>query len=225
MVALENFDKILTDTELISLYKSTKDSYYLMELYNKNIRLLNKLAWKYSNINYLYTYEDLQSETYLALTEAAEKYDPQMCQFSSFLFVVTNQRLYALVNGKSSRQKGNNDLNKYISIYQTLTDTDDCTIEDMIEDISAENDFNLPERLFILDLRRVEEEAISKLTPKQKLVVEAINGFNSEIYKEVELASYMHVTPSRINEIKNNAYRKLRHDDQLRKIFFEEFRS
>ncbi len=152
MACLEITDKILTNTELINLYKVTKDSYYLMQLYNMHIRLLNKLAWKYSNINYLYTYEDLQNETYLALAEAAEKYDPEMCQFSSFLFVVVNQRLFAAVNGKSSKEKGNNDLNKCISIYQTLSDTDDCTIEDMIEDITAENDFNLPERLFILDL-------------------------------------------------------------------------
>ena len=225
VACLEITDKILTDTELINLYKVTKDSYYLLELYNKNIRLLNKLAWKYSNINYLYTYEDLQNETYLALTEAVEKYDPQMCNFSTFLFVVVNQRLHAIVNGKSSRQKGNNDLNKCISIYQTLTDTDECTIEDTIEDIAAENDFDLPERLFILDLHDKLDNALNSLTDKQKTVIECINGFNSEIYKEVELASYMHVTPSRINEIKNNAYRKLRHDDQLRKIFFEEFRS
>ena len=225
MACLEITDKIFTDNELINLYKVTKDQYYLLELYNKHIRLLNKLAWKYSNINYLYTYEDLQNESYLALTEAVEKYDPKMCNFSTFLFVVVNQRLHAIVNGKSSRQKGNNDLNKCISIYQSLTDTDDCTIEDIIEDIAAEEAFNLPEIMFIADLRAAEEEAISKLSPKQKLVVEAVNGFNSEIYKEVELASYMNITPARINEIKNNAYRKLRHDDQLRKIFFEEFRS
>ena len=223
MACLEITDKIFTDNELINLYKVTKDQYYLLELYNKHIRLLNKLAWKYSNINYLYTYEDLQNESYLALTEAVEKYDPKMCNFSTFLFVVVNQRLHAIVNGKSSRQKGNNDLNKCISIYQSLTDTDDCTIEDIIEDIAAEEAFNLPEIMFIADLRAAEEEAISKLSPKQKLVVEAVNGFNSEIYKEVELASYMNITPARINEIKNNAYRKLRGNKGLREIFFEEF--
>ena len=223
MACLEITDRIFTDNELIDLYKSTKDSYFLLELYNKNIRLLNKLAWKYSNINYLYTYEDLQNETYLALTEAAEKYDPRMCQFSTFLFVVTNQKLYAVVNGKSSKEKGNNELNKCISIYQTLTNTDDCTIEDMIEDITAENDFNLPERLFILDLHDKLDNALNSLTDKQKIVIECINGFNMESFTEAELASDMHVTPSRINEIKNNAYRKLRHNKELRKIFFEEF--
>ena len=230
MACLEITDKIFTDNELINLYKATKDNYYLLELYNKNIRLLNKLAWKYSNINYLYTYEDLQNESYLNLTEAVEKYDSEMCQFSTFLFVIVNQRLYALVNGKSNREKGNNDLyKKQISIYTVLDnqngDTEVGLIDTIEDEVAQEMIDNLPEIMFISDLRRVEEEAISKLTSKQKLVVEAVNGFNSEIYKEVELASYMNVSPVRINEIKNNAYRKLRHNKRLREIFFEEFRS
>ena len=225
MACLEITDRIFTDTELINLYKSTKDNYYIEELYNRYERLLNKIAFKYSGINSLYSYEDLKSESYIALVKATEKYDPRMCQFSSFLFVVANQRLHAIVNGKSSKDKGNNELNKCISIYQTLTDTDECTIEDIIEDIAAEEAFNLPEIMFIADLRAAEEEASNKLTPKQKLVIEAINGFNSTLYSQAELASDMHVTPGRISEIIHSAYRKLRHDDQLRKIFFEEFRS
>ena len=228
MVALENFDKILTDTELINLYKSTKDSYFLLELYNKNIRLLNKLAWKYSNINYLYTYEDLQNETYLALTEAAEKYDPEMCKFSSFLFVVVNQRLYAVVNGKSSKEKGNNDLyKKQISIYTVLDnqngDTEVGLIDTIEDEVAQEMIDNLPEIMFISDLHDKLDNALNSLTDKQKTVIECINGFNSETFSEAELASDMHVTPSRINEIKNNAYRKLRHNKELREIFFEEF--
>ena len=230
MSALENFDRIFSDNELIDLYKLTKDSYYLLELYNKNIRLLNKLAWKYSNINYLYPYEDLQNETYLALTEAAEKYDPRMCQFSSFLFVVTNQKLYAIVNGKSSKEKGNNDLyKKQISIYTVLDNQNgdaEVGLIDTIEDeVAQEMIDNLPEIMFITDLHDKLDNALNSLTDKQKTVIECINGFNSEIYKEVELASYMNITPGRINEIKNNAYKKLRHNKELRKIFFEEFRS
>ena len=227
MACLEITDKILTDTELINLYKVTKDSYYLMELYNKNIRLLNKLAWKYSNINYLYTYEDLQSESYLALTEAAEKYDPGRGNFSTFLFTSLNHYLYQVVNGKSSKEKGNRILNECISIYTIISDKDDdCMLIDTIEDeVAQEMIDNLPEIMFISDLRQVEEEAISKLTPKQKLVVEAVNGFNSTLYSEAELATLLEVTPGNIWDIKNNAYRKLRHNQELRKIFFEEFRS
>ena len=149
MVALENFDKILTDTELINLYRATKDNYYIEELYNHYERLLNKIAFKYSGINSLYSYEDLKSESYIALVKAAESYDPGRGTFSTFLFTSLNHYLYQVVNGATSKEKGNNELNKCISIYQTLSDTDDCIIEDIIEDITAENDFDLPERLFI----------------------------------------------------------------------------
>ena len=230
MACLEITDRILTDTELINLYKVTKDSYFLLELYNMHIRLLNKLAWKYSNINYLYTYEDLQNETYLALVEAVERYTPEMCQFSTFLFVIVNQRLYALVNGKSNREKGNNDLyKKQISIYTVLDnqngDAEVALIDTIEDEVAQEMIDNLPEIMFISDLRRVEEEAISKLTPKQKLVVEALNEFNSALYSASELANHLSVSTKRIYEIKNDAYRKLRHNKELRKIFFEEFRS
>ena len=228
MVALENFDKILTDTELINLYKSIKDKYYIEELYNRYERLLNKIAFKYSGINSLYSYEDLKSESYIALVKAAEKYDPQMCcNFSTFLFIITNQKLYSLVNGKSSKEQNNKILNDCISIYTIIGDGEDDTILlDTIEDkVAQEMIDNLPEIMFISDLHDKLDNALNNLTDKQKLVVEAVNGFNSEIYKEVELASYMNITPGRINEIKNNAYKKLRHNKELRKIFFEEFRS
>ena len=227
MVALENFDKILTDTELINLYKSTKDSYYLLELYNMHIRILNKLAWKYSNINYLYSYEDLQNETYLALVKAAESYDPGRGNFSTFLFTSLNHYLYQVVNGATSKDKGNKTLNDCISIYTVISDKDDqCMLIDTIEDeVAQEMIDNLPEIMFISDLHDKLDNALNSLTDKQKAVIECINGFNSEIYSQTELASYMDISPGRISEIINNAYRKLRHNQELRKIFFEEFRS
>ena len=226
MVALENFDKIFSDNELINLYKATKDKYYIEELYNRYERLLNKIAFKYSHINSLYSYEDLKSESYIALEKAARAYKPDISQFSTFLFTSVNNYLYQVVNGVTSKDKANKILNDCISIYTVISDKDDqCMLIDTIEDITAEESFNLPEIMFIADLRAAEEEAISKLTPKQRLVVEAVNGFNSEIYKEVELATLLEVTPGNIWDIKNNAYRKLRHDKRLREIFFEEFRS
>ena len=225
MACLEITDKIFDDTELINLYRVTKDKYYIEKLYNRYEQLLNKIAFKYSHINSLYSYEDLKSESYIALVKAAESYDPDRGSFSTFLFTSLNHYLYQVVNGKSSKNKGNNELNKCISIYQTLSDTDDCTIEDMIEDITAENDFNLPERLFILDLHDKLDNALNSLTDKQKTVIECINGFNSEIYSASELANHLSVSTKRIYEIKNDAYRKLRHNKELREIFFEEFRS
>lgn len=223
MVALENFDKILTDTELINLYKSTNDKYYIEELYDRHIKLLNKIAYKYSHINFLYNYDDLISETYISLVKAAEMYNPDKATFTTFLFTVVNQRLYTLVNGATSKDKGNKILNNCISIYQTLSDTDDCTIEDMIEDISSEEAFNLPERLFIMDLHDKLDNALSTLTDRQKTVVKALNEYESAKYSASELANHLSVNTKRIYEIKDDAYMKLRRNKQLRSIWYEEF--
>ena len=195
------------------------------EIWDQYYNLIYKMCRKYQYINWMFDIDDLLSESYICLKQCYESYDPDRGSFSTFLFTSLNHYLYQVVNGKSSKEKGNKLLNDCVSIYQTLTDTDDCTIEDIIEDIAAEEAFNLPKIMFIADLRAAEEEAISKLTPKQKLVVEAVNGFNSTLYSEVELATLLKVTPSNIWDIKNNAYRKLRHNQELRKIFFEEFRS
>ena len=196
------------------------------EIWDQYYNLIYKMCRKYQHVNWMFDIDDLLSESYICLKQCYEMYDPGRGSFSTFLFTSVNNYLCQVVNGKSNKDKYNNDLyKKQLSIYQTLSDTDDCIIEDIIEDITAENDFDLPERLFILELHDKLQNALNSLTDKQKTVIECINGFNSEIYKEVELASYMNVTPARINEIKNNAYRKLRGNKELRKIFFEEFRS
>ena len=224
MACLEITDKILTDVELINLYKSTKDKYYIEELWCRYERLLNKIAYKYSHINFLYSYEDLKSETYISLVKAAEMYKPDKATFTTFLFTVVNQRLYALVNGTTSKDKGNKLLNCCVSIYQTLSDKDDqCMIIDTINDITAEEAFNLPEIMFMADLRRAEEEAINRLSPKQKLVVEAVNGFNSILYTQAELARELGVTTGAVNNNLQEAYRHLRRNKQLRNIYFTEF--
>ena len=143
------------------------------------------------------------------------------------MFIITNQRLHAIVNGKSSKEQNNKILNDCISIYTIIGDGEDDTILlDTIEDeVAQEMIDNLPEIMFISDLHDKLDNALNSLTDKQKTVIECINGFNSELYKEVELATYMNITPGRISEIINNAYRKLRHNQELRKIFFEEFKS
>lgn len=193
------------------------------EIWDQYYNLIYKMCRKYQHINWLFDLDDLLSESYICLKQCYESYDENRGKFSTFLFTSLNNYLYQVVNGTTSKDKGNKLLNCCVSIYQTLSDTDDCTIEDMIEDITAENDFNLPEIMFMADLRAAEEEAINKLSPKQKLVVEALNEFNSAKYSASELANHLSVNTKRIYEIKDDAYMKLRRNKQLRKIWYEEF--
>ena len=197
------------------------------EIWDQYYNLIYKMCHKYQYINWMFDIDDLLSESYICLKQCYESYDPGRGSFSTFLFTSLNNHLYRVVNGKSSKDKGNKLLNDCISIYQTLTDTDDdCMLIDTIEDeVAQEMIDNLPEIMFISDLHDKLDNALNNLTDKQKTVIECINGYNSETFSEAEMAAYMNVTPGRINEIKNNAYRKLRHNKELREIFFEEFRS
>ena len=200
------------------------------EIWDQYYNLIYKMCRKYQYINWMFDIDDLLSESYICLKQCYESYDPGRGSFSTFLFTSLNNHLYRVVNGKSSKEKGNNDLyKKQISIYTVLDNQNgdaEVGLIDTIEDeVAQEMIDNLPEIMFISDLHDKLDNALNSLTDKQKTVIECINGYNSETFSEVEMAAYMNITPGRINEIKNNAYRKLRHNKELREIFFEEFRS
>ena len=194
------------------------------EIWDQYYNLIYKMCKKYQHINWMFDIDDLLSESYICLKQCYESYDPGRGSFSTFLFTSLNHYLYQVVNGKSSKDKGNKLLNDCISIYQTLSDTDDCTIEDMIEDIAVENDFNLPERLFIMDLHDKLNKALSTLTDRQETVVKALNEYESAKYSASELANNLSVSTKRIYEIKDDAYMKLRRNKQLKDIWYEEFK-
>lgn len=194
------------------------------EIWNQYYNLIYKMCRKYQHISWLFDIDDLLSESYICLKQCYEMYDPGRGAFSTFLFTSLNNYLYQVVNGATSKDKGNKLLNCCISIYTVISDKDDqCMLIDTIEDITAENDFNLPERLFIMDLHDKLNKALSTLTDRQETVVKALNEFNSAKYSASELANHLSVSTKRIYEIKDDAYMKLRRNKQLKDIWYTEF--
>ena len=180
---------------------------------------------KYKNINWMYSLDDLLSESFIGLEKAVQYYVDGSCSFFSFLCVVLNQHLYSVVNGFTSKDKGNKLINQCVSIYETLSDDEEpVMLIDQLEDSVAQEEIDkLPEILFISDLHDLEAEVIDKLTNKEKTVTKAINGFESIAYTINELAEMLGVSYSRIQELKNNSYLKLRHNKKLRNIWETEF--
>ena len=214
-----------SNEELIRLFKVTKDNYYISVLYEQNCKLIYKLCNKYRNINWLFSIDDLLSESFLGLEKAVSLYVEESSSFSSFLYVVLNQWLYTKVNGGTSREKGNKALNTCISIYETLSDDEDpVMLIDQLEDSVAQEEIDkLPEILFISDLHDLESEAIDKLTDKEKTVTKAINGFESATYTVNEVADMLGVSYSRVQELKSNSYRKLRHNKKIKAVWATEY--
>ena len=223
MEAIEKYD--YSNEELARLYKVTKDSYYISMLYQNNYKIIYKISKKYSNINWMYSLDDLLSEAYLGLEKAVQYYIDGSCSFFSFLCVVLNQYLYGVVNGFTSKDKGNKLINNCVSVYETLSDDDDAPLLiDQIQDEVAQEEIDkLPEILFISDLHDIEEEAIDKLSDKEKTVTKAINGFESATYTVNEVADMLGVSYSRVQELKSNSYRKLRHNKKIKNVWATEY--
>ena len=214
-----------SNEELCKLYKSSKEGYYISMLYQNNYKIIWKICNKYKNVNWMYSIDDLLSEAFLGLEKAATYYIPSSCSFFSFLCVVLNQYLYGVVNGFTSKEKGNTTVNSCISIYTALSDDDDAPllIEQLEDEIAREEIDKLPEILFISDLHDLESEAIDKLTDKEKTVTKALNGFESATYTVNEVADMLGVSYSRVQELKSNSYRKLRHNKKIKNIWETEF--
>lgn len=223
MEALQGYS--YSNEELIRLFKVTKENYYISMLYQNNYKLIWKLCNKYRNINWLFSIDDLLSEAFLGLEKAVSLYVEEISSFSSFLYIVLNQWLYAKVNGLTSKEKGNKAINNCISVYEALSDDDDAPlIIDQIQDEVAQEEIDkLPEIMFFSYLHDLESEAIDKLTDKEKTVTKAINGFESAVYTVNEVADMFGVSYSRIQELKANSYRKLKHNKQLKNVWATEF--
>ena len=214
-----------SNEELCRLYKSSKDSYYISMLYQNNYKIIWKMCNKYKNVNWMYSIDDLLSEAYIGLEKAIEYFVDGSCSFFSFLRVVLNQYLYGTVNGFSSKDRGNKLLNQCVSVYEALTDDEDpVLLIDQIQDEVAQEEIDkLPEILFISYLHDIEAEAINTLTDKEKTVTKAINGFESSTYTVNEVADMLGVSYSRVQELKSNSYRKLRHNKKIKNVWATEY--
>ena len=132
-----------SNEELVKLFKVTKDNYYISLLYENNYKIIWKMCSKYKNVNWMYSIDDLLSEAFLGLEKAATYYIPSSCSFFSFLCVVLNQYLYGVVNGGTSREKGNKAINNCISVYEAFSDDDDAPLLiDQLEDSVAQEEID-----------------------------------------------------------------------------------
>ena len=211
MLALKVYcDTNKTDEELIK----AKD---IETLYFKYERLINKMCNKYQYINDLYS----KDECYIILERATRSYKIDLdnkCSFMTYLFNSLNQKLWSIVNGRTSKDQGNNNL-VLISGYNYIDEEEKINIFDSI----GISDKDIPEYLFIEDLHRLLDSSLNKLTLKEKNNVQAVYGYNSREYTTKELSEIYGISNKTITASIRNAFRKLRSDPKLLEIWKEEF--
>lgn len=227
---MEALKHIYSNEELVTLIKVNNSKQYHYEmLFNNNCSLFCKLSWKYSNISWQYTFEDLMQECYIALVKAVEYYNGKSdSPFFQFLFLITNQHLYSKVNNATTKEEAEKKKIAYVSLYETLREDKDGDVQELIETIASEEAQRMidsvPEQLFLEDLRKAEIKAVNTLLSGREVdCIKLYYGFDSIPFNTVEIAEILGVNVSRVNECLHNAYRKLRRDKSLKQFWETEF--
>lgn len=221
-----------SNEELVTLIKVNSDSqlnqYYYELLYRNNYNLFYKLSWKYSNISWQYTLEDLMQECYFSLTKTVEYYNKTELPFYTYLWRITNQHLYNIVNNANNKEQAEKRRMTYISLYETLCEDKEGEKQELIETIASEEAQAMidavPEAMFLSDLLEAEKNAIDTLlSNREGECIKLYYRIDSAGFNTVEIAEMLGVNVSRVNECLHNSYRKLRRDRELKKFWETEF--
>lgn len=226
---MEALQHIYSNEELVTLIKTgNSNQYYYEMLFKNNYRIFYKLSYKYSNVNWQYTLEDLLQECYIAMTKAVKFYKKSESPFYLFLWKITNQYLYNKVNNANNKENAEKKKIAYISLYEMLRENKDGETQELIETIVSEEAQRMidavPEMMFIESLKQTELNAIDTLLSNREAEsIKLYYGFDSIPFNTVEIAEMLGVNTSRVNECLHNSYRKLRRDKELKKFWETEF--
>lgn len=226
---MEATEHIYSNESLITLIKinTSNSNYYYEMLYKNNYSLFYKLSWKYSNVSWQYTIEDLLQECYMGMIKAVEYYDKTVSPFHTYLWRITNQHLYHIVNNASTKEKAEKKKIAYVSLYEVLHEDKEGETQELIDTIADEAQAMIdavPEQLFLESLKQAELNAIDTLLSNREAeCIKLYYGFDSIPFNTVEIAEMLGVNRARVNECIHNAYRKLRRDKELKKFWETEF--
>ena len=197
-------------------------------MYNNNYNLFYKLAYKYSNISWCYTLDDLLQESFLALVKTVNYYNNTVSPFFNFLFFIVNQHLYNKVNNATTKKEAERKKIAYVSLYEVLHEDKDGETQRIIDTIADDEAQkmidSIPEMLFMQSLKEAEIKAIDTLLTKREAeIIKLYYGIDSAAFNMTEIAEMLGVNVSRVNECLHNSYRKLRRDKELKKFWETEF--
>lgn len=211
--------KCFTDDDLIKFYQETRYKPYLEELNYRYINLQYKLSNKYKGIRGA-ELEDLLQESYLGFYDAVISFKEAGATFITWCYKIVNQRLYAVVNGYSSKTIGNKELNDNCSSLNDLVVGHDDEEERINLIPGTENiEENFLEIEFIKEIHNAIVDSFKVLTLREINIITSLFGLDSEPINILELADILGITDKAISQSKRNAFRKLRHEEQLQELY------
>ncbi|MCE5222051.1 MAG: sigma-70 family RNA polymerase sigma factor [Clostridium sp.] len=207
----------MSNEELVLLYQQGNKQ-ALESLIEANEGIVKKLANKFNGINKMVEFNDLVQAGTIGLINAASRYNNDLenkAGFITYAFQYIKREIFSCVNGRSSREVGNNTFNNNcISLDVPLQADEDIQLKDTIESIDYGFD-NVEEKIYISQLREELESAmLHNNTLKEREILQLCYGWNYQktfTYKEV--AETLKLNQNSIPQIEFNALKKLRNSD------------
>lgn len=211
----------MDNEELVRLYQEG-DKQALNTLIEQNMGIVRTIALKYNNLNPILELDDLIQSGYVGFVRAADNYKfdtDHPTSFMTFAYTLMKQEILSLVNGRTSKDKGNNKFyNECKSLNSTLKDDDELELIDTIGDMDN-NYENVEERIYIKQLRKDLEYVMDEVnTLREKEVLKLHYGWDCKSCSYAEIGEIFDVTRERIRQIINNAYIKIRRSRQGREL-------
>ena len=174
-------------------------------MFAPNNGIVYPIIKKYSSINPLYDFEDLQQEAYISKMYTDKHHDETKGQYNTLLGIAVNHQLWKAVNHKN---------NTTSSLNVKIDDTND-EIVDLIED----NTIDLNEKLFQYELKTLLDRKVnSYLTLKERDVL--LWYYYDEISID-NIAVLINTCKSYARSLLVSARRKLRQDQDLRRFYID----
>ncbi|KFX59287.1 sigma-70 family RNA polymerase sigma factor [Clostridium botulinum] len=203
----------MTNEELVLLHQQG-DKRALESLINNNMGIVIKIASKYNNINSMLELDDLLQVGYIGLITAANKYKFDIehpTEFITFAFIIIKQEILSCVNGRSSKDIGNNRFYNNCKRLNTKIGEEEET--ELLETIDSQDESidNIEEQLYIKQLRNeLEKVMVQANTLKEREILKLHYGWDTEPVVSTEIGEIFNIDSNKVRQIEAIALRKIR---------------
>ena len=211
--------------ELVVLYQNGSEQ-ALSELIMANRGLITKLASHYHNScpSFLFDVEDLIQVGYIGMIKAADKYDTTLeprANFVTYAFYWVEREIKNLIFGTNKKDKLNADLNNSCARLNEPLTIDEEIGGEIIDLIPTTTDeyLELDLQLWMKHLRtKLDEYMLQYTRLREREVLKMLSGWDSKPMSLTDVSEVLFVTPQRVRQIRNDAYRKLRRLPQVKQL-------
>lgn len=218
----------MTNEQLVLLYQQG-DKQALESLIQNNTGIVRKIANKFNGINKIIEFDDLIQVGTIGLINAANKYDGAMensANFITYAFQYIRREIYSCVNGKSSKDVGNNKFNNSCArLDAPLKEDAEMEIKDTIESIEYGYE-NIEEKLYLKQLRKDLENVMQENTTlKEREILKLHYGWDCKKCSFTYIGSIFGISDSRAQQIEYSALKKIRQSNYIKDKYEEYFQS